>query len=86
MSAYRAIVFRPDAIFVLLRKAYKDSDLGSVCRMVFISLIYLLSFDLQQSILFFLYLCSTPQPIVANVFLWVYICFYFRHLELCRSS
>ncbi|XP_027334716.1 uncharacterized protein LOC113849198 isoform X2 [Abrus precatorius] len=32
-SAYRAIVFRPDAIFVLLRKAYKDSDLGSVCRM-----------------------------------------------------
>ena len=37
LSAYRAIVFRPDAIFVLLRKAYKDSDLGSVCRMVFIS-------------------------------------------------
>ncbi|XP_028224925.1 uncharacterized protein LOC114406426 isoform X2 [Glycine soja] len=33
LSAYRAIVFRPDAIFVLLRKAYKDSDLGSVCRM-----------------------------------------------------
>ncbi|KAL3027975.1 hypothetical protein AAZX31_03G087700 [Glycine max] len=33
LSAYRAIVFRPDAIFVLLRKAYKDSDLGAVCRM-----------------------------------------------------
>ncbi|CAJ1948824.1 unnamed protein product [Sphenostylis stenocarpa] len=33
VSSYRAIVFRPDAIFVLLRKAYKDSDLGSVCRM-----------------------------------------------------
>ncbi|RYQ88100.1 hypothetical protein Ahy_B09g095505 isoform E [Arachis hypogaea] len=32
LSAHRAIVFRPDAIFVLLRKAYKDSDLGSVCR------------------------------------------------------
>ena len=29
-----AVVFRPDAIFVLLRKAYKDSDLGTVCRMV----------------------------------------------------
>ncbi|KAJ9680144.1 hypothetical protein PVL29_019433 [Vitis rotundifolia] len=28
-----AVVFRPDAIFVLLRKAYKDSDLGTVCRM-----------------------------------------------------
>ena len=34
MSAYSSIVFRPDAIFVLLRKAYKESDLGSVCRMV----------------------------------------------------
>ncbi|XP_004510166.1 uncharacterized protein [Cicer arietinum] len=33
LSAYRSMVFRPDAIFVLLRKAYKDSDLGSVCRM-----------------------------------------------------
>ncbi|XP_020553359.1 uncharacterized protein LOC105173395 isoform X2 [Sesamum indicum] len=28
------LVFRPDAIFVLLRKAYKDSNLGNVCRMV----------------------------------------------------
>lgn len=37
LSPYRAIVFRPDAIFVLLRKAYKYSELGSVCRMVFIS-------------------------------------------------
>lgn len=34
LSAYSCIVFRPDAIFVLLRKAYKDPDLGSVCRMV----------------------------------------------------
>ncbi|KAI4356168.1 hypothetical protein L6164_000211 [Bauhinia variegata] len=33
MSAYGAIVFRSDAIFVLLTKAYKDSDLGSICRM-----------------------------------------------------
>ncbi|KAG8363536.1 hypothetical protein BUALT_Bualt19G0032600 [Buddleja alternifolia] len=28
------LVFRPDAIFILLRKAYKDSNLGNVCRMV----------------------------------------------------
>lgn len=28
-----SIVFRPDAILVLLRKAYKDSNLGTVCRM-----------------------------------------------------
>ncbi|XVE62395.1 hypothetical protein DITRI_Ditri06bG0115100 [Diplodiscus trichospermus] len=28
-----SIVFRPDGIFVLLRKAYKDSNLGTVCRM-----------------------------------------------------
>ncbi|KAL7126039.1 hypothetical protein ABFS83_14G158400 [Erythranthe nasuta] len=27
------LVFRPDAIFTLLRKAYKDSNLGNVCRM-----------------------------------------------------
>lgn len=33
LSAYRSMVFRPDTIFMLLRKAYKDSDLGSVCRM-----------------------------------------------------
>ncbi|XP_076954574.1 uncharacterized protein LOC143629097 [Bidens hawaiensis] len=26
-------VFRPDAIFLLLRKAYKDSHMGTVCRM-----------------------------------------------------
>ncbi|KAK9273545.1 hypothetical protein L1049_018355 [Liquidambar formosana] len=28
-----SIAFRPDAIIVLLRKAYKDSNLGTVCRM-----------------------------------------------------
>ncbi|KAA8520331.1 hypothetical protein F0562_014587 [Nyssa sinensis] len=28
-----SIVFRPDAIFTLLRKAYKDSHLGTVCRL-----------------------------------------------------
>ncbi|KAG2411224.1 hypothetical protein I3760_Q020100 [Carya illinoinensis] len=27
------IAFRPDSIFVLLRRAYKDFDLGTVCRM-----------------------------------------------------
>ncbi|KAF3447573.1 hypothetical protein FNV43_RR12760 [Rhamnella rubrinervis] len=28
-----SVVFRQDLIFMLLRKAYKDSDLGTVCRM-----------------------------------------------------
>ncbi|XP_015577755.2 uncharacterized protein LOC8282035 isoform X1 [Ricinus communis] len=28
-----SMVFRPDAIFILLRKAFRDSDLGAVCRM-----------------------------------------------------
>ncbi|XP_042502913.1 uncharacterized protein LOC122080099 isoform X2 [Macadamia integrifolia] len=27
-----SVVFRPDTLFVLLRKAYKDSHLGTVCR------------------------------------------------------
>ncbi|KAL8555562.1 hypothetical protein ACS0TY_003387 [Phlomoides rotata] len=27
------LIFRPDAIFLLLRKAHKDSNLGNVCRM-----------------------------------------------------
>ncbi|KAM3265933.1 hypothetical protein T459_03074 [Capsicum annuum] len=27
------LAFRPDAIFILLRKAYKDSNLGNICRM-----------------------------------------------------
>ncbi|KAJ0080342.1 hypothetical protein Patl1_23660 [Pistacia atlantica] len=31
-STSSSIAFRPDAIFMLLRKAYKDSDLGTVCR------------------------------------------------------
>ncbi|XP_009786629.1 uncharacterized protein LOC107810320 isoform X6 [Nicotiana tabacum] len=26
------LAFRPDAIFILLRKAYKDSNLGNICR------------------------------------------------------
>ncbi|XP_058002551.1 uncharacterized protein LOC110658126 isoform X2 [Hevea brasiliensis] len=33
LSTSSSMVFRPDAIFVLLRKAYKESDLGAVCRM-----------------------------------------------------
>ncbi|CAK7341719.1 unnamed protein product [Dovyalis caffra] len=33
-STSSSMVFRPDAIFVLLRKAYKESDLGTICRMV----------------------------------------------------
>jgi hypothetical protein len=33
-STSSSIVFRPDSIFMLLRKAYKDFDLGTVCRMV----------------------------------------------------
>ncbi|XP_004308651.1 PREDICTED: uncharacterized protein LOC101297198 [Fragaria vesca subsp. vesca] len=32
LSTSSSVVFRADAIFVLLRKAYKDSDLGIVCR------------------------------------------------------
>ncbi|KAJ4842301.1 hypothetical protein Tsubulata_011276 [Turnera subulata] len=32
-STSSSTVFRPDAIFVLLRKAYKESHLGTVCRM-----------------------------------------------------
>lgn len=31
-STSSSIAFRPDAIFVLLRKAYKDPDLGTICR------------------------------------------------------
>ncbi|KAL9245193.1 hypothetical protein vseg_018871 [Gypsophila vaccaria] len=30
----RSIVFRPDAIFLLLRKAFVDKDLGAVCKVV----------------------------------------------------
>ncbi|XP_039063491.1 uncharacterized protein LOC120208242 isoform X2 [Hibiscus syriacus] len=33
LSTSSSVVFRPDAIFLLLRKAYKDDNLGSVCRM-----------------------------------------------------
>ncbi|KAF5451858.1 hypothetical protein F2P56_026920 [Juglans regia] len=32
-STSSSIAFRPDSIFVLLRRAYKDFDLGTVCRM-----------------------------------------------------
>ncbi|XP_062098879.1 uncharacterized protein LOC133804752 isoform X2 [Humulus lupulus] len=32
LSTSSSMVFRPDLIFMLLRKAYKDSDLGIVCR------------------------------------------------------
>lgn len=31
-STSSSMAFRPDAIFVLLRKAYKDADLGTICR------------------------------------------------------
>ncbi|KAF7825935.1 uncharacterized protein G2W53_017099 [Senna tora] len=48
LTAYSAIVFRPDAIFVLLRKAYKDSDLGSVCRMASRMLQKLIGPDIVQ--------------------------------------
>ncbi|KAL5834799.1 hypothetical protein ACOSQ4_014296 [Xanthoceras sorbifolium] len=34
LSTSGSIAFRPDAILMLLRKAYKDSDLGTICRMV----------------------------------------------------
>ncbi|CAA0842510.1 Unknown protein [Striga hermonthica] len=27
------LVYRPDAVFILIRKAYKDSNLGNVCKM-----------------------------------------------------
>ncbi|KAM7273540.1 hypothetical protein ACFE04_028204 [Oxalis oulophora] len=37
-STSSSIAFRPDAIFVLLRKAYKDSKLGKICRMAAIIL------------------------------------------------
>ncbi|CAL0324369.1 unnamed protein product [Lupinus luteus] len=53
-SAHRTIVFRPDAIFVLLRKAYKDSDLGSVCRTASRILQKLISPDTEQDV-------SNPQ-------------------------
>ncbi|KAE9611172.1 hypothetical protein Lal_00012079 [Lupinus albus] len=53
-SAHRTIVFRPDAIFVLLRKAYKDSDLGSVCRTASKILQKLISPDTEQDV-------SNPQ-------------------------
>ncbi|XP_048331486.2 uncharacterized protein LOC107428748 isoform X1 [Ziziphus jujuba] len=33
LSTSSSLVFRQDLIFMLLRKAYKDSDLGTVCRM-----------------------------------------------------
>ncbi|KAK8589936.1 hypothetical protein V6N13_088740 [Hibiscus sabdariffa] len=33
LSTSSSVVFRPDAIFLLLRKAYKDDNLGTVCRM-----------------------------------------------------
>lgn len=32
LSTSSSMVFRPDVIFMLLRKAYEDSDLGTVCR------------------------------------------------------
>ncbi|KAL5134276.1 hypothetical protein HKD37_03G007465 [Glycine soja] len=60
LSAYRAIVFRPDAIFVLLRKAYKDSDLGSVCRMASRIMQKLINPDTEQDV-------SKPQDEVTSL-------------------
>ncbi|KAG5009705.1 hypothetical protein GYH30_018179 [Glycine max] len=59
LSAYRAIVFRADAIFVLLRKAYKDSDLGSVCRMASRIMQKLINPDTEQDV-------SKPQDEVTS--------------------
>ncbi|XP_014516304.1 uncharacterized protein LOC106774021 isoform X1 [Vigna radiata var. radiata] len=50
LSPYRAIVFRPDAIFVLLRKAYKYSELGSVCRMASKIMLKLINPDTDHDI------------------------------------
>ncbi|KAK7285495.1 hypothetical protein RJT34_20268 [Clitoria ternatea] len=60
LSAYRAIVFSPDAIFVLLRKAYKDSDLGSVCRMASRIMQKLVNPDTEQDV-------SNPQNEVTTL-------------------
>ncbi|XP_061338809.1 uncharacterized protein LOC133285568 isoform X2 [Gastrolobium bilobum] len=50
LSAYRAIVFRPDAIFMLLRKAYQDSDLGCVCRTASRIMQKLMNPDIEQDV------------------------------------
>lgn len=43
LSTSSSLVFRQDLIFMLLRKAYKDSDLGTVCRMVIVlSLVFVI--------------------------------------------
>ncbi|KAL2319377.1 hypothetical protein Fmac_028346 [Flemingia macrophylla] len=61
LSAHRAIVFRPDEIFVLLRKAYKDSDLGSVCRMASRIMQKLINPDTEQAV-------SNPRDEVTSLF------------------
>ena len=53
LPASRSIVFRSDAIFMLLRKAFGDNDLGAVCKVVihfvFCVLVALLSFMVSGS-------------------------------------
>ncbi|XP_068470869.1 uncharacterized protein [Phaseolus vulgaris] len=60
LSPYRSIVFRPDAIFVLLRKAYKYSELGSVCRMASKIMYKLINPDTDHDV-------SNPQDEVTSL-------------------
>lgn len=64
-SVSSSIAFRPDFIFMLLRRAYKESDLGTVCRMVIhLSLPFMLCWsvvDLEMLIWLFVYPISGFQ-------------------------
>lgn len=62
-STSSSIAFRPDSIFVLLRRAYKDFDLGTVCRMVILlSLPYIAWWAVVNlEILIWLYICPLFQ-------------------------
>ncbi|XP_052211661.1 uncharacterized protein LOC127814284 isoform X2 [Diospyros lotus] len=54
-----SLVFRPDNIFILLRKAYRDSHLGTVCRLASRILLKLMApLKLQQA--------SIPSPGIAS--------------------
>lgn len=83
LSAYSCIVFRPDAIFVLLRKAYKDPDLGSVCRMV--CHLSVLNLEERSSLSFSLSKWSS-SPCFYCVSLTIFFYMFFRCRESCRSS
>ncbi|CAN4126089.1 unnamed protein product [Withania somnifera] len=57
------VAFRPDAIFILLRKAYKDSNLGNICRVAsWILLKFLEPIKLPEASLS----CSEVPPSVPN--------------------